>query len=299
MSEACAEPTERLPSIFPGSWINGDFYIWMGHADDHRAWSQLVDARRALEGAPTSTPPKALALAREELFVAEGSDWFWWYGDDHSSEHDRQFDELFRRHVRNIYDGIGRPIPAELFTTNITTEPTAPPDNSPECLIQPLVDGEITSYFEWMGAGCTDLVAPAGAMHASGTATTFERLAFGCDRERLFVRIDATGPVLAILQAGVEIQIRFITPAGVRATVRAEAALLDVSLERQTHSGRWEADRCAGVSAAAASVLEVAVPFTCLGVRTRDIVAFIVSSQGGTVPQSLPTHEPAVLQVPA
>jgi hypothetical protein len=271
----------------------------MGHADDHRAWSQLVDARRALEGAPASTPPEAVALAREELLVAEGSDWFWWYGDDHSSEHDRQFDELFRRHVRNIYDGIGRPIPAELFRTNITTEPTAPPDNSPECLIQPLVDGEITSYFEWMGAGSMDLVAPAGAMHASGTATTFERLAFGCDRERLFVRIDATGPVLALLQTGIEIQIRFITPAGVRATVRAEAARLEVSLERQTHSGRWEADRCAGSSAAAASVLEVAVPFTCLGVRARDTVAFIVSSQGGTVPQPLPTHEAAVLQVPA
>ena len=299
MSEACAEPTERLPSIFPGSWINGDFYIWMGHADDHRAWSQLVDARRALEGAPASTPPEALARAREELLVAEGSDWFWWYGDDHSSDHDRQFDDLFRRHVRNIYDAIGRPIPAELFRTNITTEPIAPPDNSPECLIQPLVDGEITSYFEWMGAGSTELVAPVGAMHASGTTKTFERLAFGCDRERLFVRIDATEPVLGLLQDGIEIQIRFITPAGLRATARADAALLQVSLEHQTDSGRWEALRCAGLFGAAASILELAIPLACLGVRAKDSVAFIVSSQGGTVPQPLPTHEPAVLQVPA
>ena len=35
--------------------------------------------------------------AFEELLIAEGSDWFWWYGDDHSSDHDREFDELFRR----------------------------------------------------------------------------------------------------------------------------------------------------------------------------------------------------------
>ena len=49
MSEACAGATEALPSIFPGSWINGDFYIWIGHQDDHRAWGQLVEARRALE----------------------------------------------------------------------------------------------------------------------------------------------------------------------------------------------------------------------------------------------------------
>ena len=45
----------------------------------------------------------ALVRAREELFIAEGSDWFWWYGDDHSSEHDLEFDDLFRRHLRNVY----------------------------------------------------------------------------------------------------------------------------------------------------------------------------------------------------
>jgi len=298
MSEACAEPTERLPSIFPGSWINGDFYIWMGHPDDHRAWSQLVDARRALESAPASTPPEALARAREELLVAEGSDWFWWYGDDHSSDHDRQFDDLFRRHVRNVYDGIGRPIPAELFRTNITTEPTAPPDNSPEGLIQPWVDGEVTSYFEWMGAGSTDLVAPAGTMHASGKAETFKSLSFGCDCEQLFVRVDATGPVADLLQAGIEIQIRFITPAGIRATACSDAAQLRVSLERQSDNGRWEAVRCHGLSGAVGSILEVAIPFACLGVAPRDTIAFVVSSHGGAVPRPLPAHDPPVIQVP-
>ena len=51
MAEACAGATEALPSIFPGSWINGDFYIWIGHGDDHRAWSQLAEARRTLDAA--------------------------------------------------------------------------------------------------------------------------------------------------------------------------------------------------------------------------------------------------------
>ena len=60
MSEACAGATERLPSVFPGSWINGDFYIWIGHADDHRAWGQLVDARRALESPPDGLPEASL-----------------------------------------------------------------------------------------------------------------------------------------------------------------------------------------------------------------------------------------------
>ena len=124
MAEACAAPKDTLPSIFPGSWINADFYIWIGHADDHRAWSQLADARRALDAA-SGVPEEALARAWEEMLIAEGSDWFWWYGDDHSSDHDRTFDELFRRHVINIYRALGKPVPEELFVSNITTQAPA------------------------------------------------------------------------------------------------------------------------------------------------------------------------------
>src|SRR5262245_55939014 len=107
MAEACANATQELPGIFPGSWIDANFYIWIGHPDDHKAWSQLVDARAALEQASAPggvrVDPSALAEAHEEMLIAEGSDWFWWYGDDHSSAHDLEFDDLFRRHVRNVY----------------------------------------------------------------------------------------------------------------------------------------------------------------------------------------------------
>ena len=72
-------------------------------ADDHRAWSQLADAREALDVAGGGDVSRALARAREEMLIAEGSDWFWWYGDDHSSDHDMEFDDLFRRHLRNVY----------------------------------------------------------------------------------------------------------------------------------------------------------------------------------------------------
>ncbi len=66
-------------------------------------------------------PPEARDRALEELLIAEGSDWFWWYGDDHSSDHDADFDDLFRRHLRNAYVALGAPIPEELFATNIST----------------------------------------------------------------------------------------------------------------------------------------------------------------------------------
>ena len=88
MTEACADATEALPSIFPGSWINADFYIWIGHADDRRAWGQLSRRPARARAPPPGLAEEALARAREELLIAEGSDWFWWYGDDHSSDHD-------------------------------------------------------------------------------------------------------------------------------------------------------------------------------------------------------------------
>ena len=104
MAEGCASPRRGLAGIFPGSWIDANFYIWIGHADDRRGWSQLAEARQALETGTreAAVDPAALAEAREEVLIAEGSDWFWWYGDDHSSDQDLEFDDLFRRHLRNV-----------------------------------------------------------------------------------------------------------------------------------------------------------------------------------------------------
>ena len=68
MAEAAAGPaTRRCRSIFPGSWINGDFYIWIGHRDDHRAWDQLSAARAAFDAARGrwSTPRRATGRSRK------------------------------------------------------------------------------------------------------------------------------------------------------------------------------------------------------------------------------------------
>src|SRR5205085_10359214 len=106
MAQACATPGPALKGIFPGSWIDSNFYIWIGHRDDQRGWGQLAAARDALAEAEAGdagrVDPESLARAREEVLIAEGSDWFWWYGDDHSSDHDPEFDDLFRRHLRNV-----------------------------------------------------------------------------------------------------------------------------------------------------------------------------------------------------
>ncbi len=50
--DAGGVPRGRAPSStasFPGSWIDANFYIWIGHRDDQLAWSQLAEARAAVE----------------------------------------------------------------------------------------------------------------------------------------------------------------------------------------------------------------------------------------------------------
>ena len=303
MSEACREAREPLPAIFPGSWINGDFYIWIGHADDHRAWSQLVDARRALDTPPPALSEASLARAREEMLIAEGSDWFWWYGDDHSSSHDVEFDELFRRHVRNVYRALEKPIPEELFVTNITTQPALVEVHRPTGFVTPVIDGEVTSYFEWVGSGCADVVTTAGAMHqVADRPAGVSLVEFGFDLDHLYIRVDGTRPMHELLAPGTELTIKFLKPAGVRIVVRAGASgrgAATASLQLRRDTDAWEPRDEAALVAAIGRIAELRVPFSALDVKAHDPVAFFVAlTRGATEVEHHPRQRPIELDVP-
>jgi alpha-amylase/alpha-mannosidase (GH57 family) len=300
MSEACATASESLVSIFPGSWINSDFYIWIGHADDHRAWSQLADARHLLDAPPAGISDANLARAREELLIAEGSDWFWWYGDDHSSDHDLAFDDLFRRHVRNVYRALDAPIPEELFVTNITTHPPSVEIRRPTGLIQPEIDGEITSYFEWVGAGSFEVSKVAGAMHqVSESSSRIVAVEFGFNLEQLFIRVDGGRPMREMLVGALGLTIRFLKPAGLRIVMRRDGKSPDIFLVRRSAKGDSDIAECPGLASATGRVVEIQVPFACLGAGPRDSVAFFVTlSEGAAELEQQPRHEPIQFEVP-
>lgn len=300
MREACAEARESLPSIFPGSWINGDFYIWIGHPDDHRAWSQLVDARRALETPPPGLPEGALARAREEMLIAEGSDWFWWYGDDHSSDHDLEFDELFRRHVRNIYRALDKPIPEELFVTNITTQPPDSVVHRPTGFIHPVIDGEVTNYFEWVGAGCVEAAQSAGAMHqVSDQRPGISLVEFGFDLEHLYLRVDGQRPMAELLGGGLTLAARFLKPVGVRVAVEVQKSATTARLFVRSAQGEWRATERPGLAAAVHRVLELKIPFAALGAAVGDPIAFfVVLTRDRAELEHHPRHLPIEFAVP-
>ena len=301
MSEAVRRPATPLTGIFPGSWINADFYIWIGHPDDHRAWGQLADARQALESPGPTATPDAVARAREELYVAEGSDWFWWYGDDHSSAHDLEFDELFRRHLRNVYRSLDKPIPEELFVTNITTTPPAVVVHPPSGVLAPVLDGEVTSYFEWIAAGELELLRAGGSMHqVASRRPGLEGLRFGFDAARLYLRMDFGRRALDVLADKGEIHLTFLTPADVRVRVALEDRAITARAERRTGPDGWRPMTGGDVRAAAGQVLEAAIDLALLDAAPGDRLAFFVAVlQDGHEIERQPVYQALGIQVPA
>lgn len=109
------ESQSQVHDLFTGSWIDElgsapgvDLGTWIGEVEENRAWELLAAARDEIDGRGAS--PAAL----EALYAAEGSDWFWWFGDDQDSGNDPAFDDLFRCHLRSAYRAVGTPPPAWL-----------------------------------------------------------------------------------------------------------------------------------------------------------------------------------------
>jgi hypothetical protein len=304
MADACANPTRELPSIFPGSWIDANFYIWIGHRDDQLAWGQLADARDALES-PGQADAAAVEQAREEILIAEGSDWCWWYGDDHSSDHDLQFDDLFRRHLRNAYRLLGKPVPDELFASNISTGAATPLITPPLSLLSPTIDGEDTSYFEWLGAGAYDVHRSAGAMHQTDAPpAVLTRMRFGFGDSDLFVRFDGAEPFVDYLIEGFEVAMAFLQPPGLRVTVRHMDGAASAAWSVQDPATQSWTDRGSkGTRVAAAHVIELALSRDVLGVMPGMEVQFFVGvarrgAAGLVNVGRYPEHRPVTLTVP-
>ncbi|HWF44024.1 MAG TPA: glycoside hydrolase family 57 protein, partial [Candidatus Kapabacteria bacterium] len=114
-----------LPKLIAGSWINANFRIWIGHPEDNAAWDAVAVAKVALERARQRAARlngnarreafEAIEKAEEELMIAEGSDWCWWFGDDHYSPQKATFDALFRLHLRAMYAQLDLRVPDELL----------------------------------------------------------------------------------------------------------------------------------------------------------------------------------------
>ncbi|HTS49727.1 MAG TPA: glycoside hydrolase family 57 protein [Bryobacteraceae bacterium] len=240
-----------LDHIFPGSWIDANFDVWIGAQEDNTAWEYLLRARQKFDEAASRVPEQSRRLAFEELMIAEGSDWCWWYGPEHQSENRPEFDELYRQHLTNVYRALNLAVPEELSRPILTRRPGdfhEPPANA----IHAVIDGEVTSYFEWMGAGRYRSDVRSGAMH--GARNVVRELYYGADESSLYVRLDFDNtPELT----GVELRTK----------------------DKTTPLSNNPA-----VESALRKIFEARVPFEVLGLSQAQAFSFQVALLGNNVP---------------
>jgi alpha-amylase/alpha-mannosidase (GH57 family) len=287
---------EPLSHIFPGSWINANFDVWIGAEEDNQAWTQLLRARQAFEAA-ANVPDDRKRLAYEELLIAEGSDWCWWYGPEHDSANRAEFDQLYRSHLANIYRFLNLSPPEELSRPilRIAEKGINVPPSGP---IKPFIDGEVTSYFEWLGAGLYRADDRSGSMH--GKKFLVREVYYGADGANLYLRVDFhQGSEQAISEMEARLSVAPGNGAGSSLTVKLDHG----------HPHVTEVKLAAAIEATAAAtefafgqILEARLSLAALGVSDGASVRFQFSLwQGGlpmdAVPQQgwieMPTTEPA------
>jgi alpha-amylase/alpha-mannosidase (GH57 family) len=286
-------PRDTLPHLSAGSWIGHNFAIWVGHEEDNTAWDALHRTReyllrRSQESGvggqagtssltpdpwpltPDSCPVTPVQRAWEELYIAEGSDWFWWYGDDHSSAQDALFDYLFRKHLQNVYLLLGDAPPADLARP-ISRSGQRATYTLPRAFLDVTVNGRRT-FFEWLSAGRYNPQNERGGAMALSRKGAIKEMYFGFNVPSLFVRVDFHAPARKALADFDALRLTFVEPAGWEVRV-LRPARQDQAVEL------WHGDApvpAEGVGVGVEQIFELAVPFERLGVRVNQPLQFFV-----------------------
>ena len=189
IAESCKTPARKLARLAPGSWIHGEFNTWVGHREKTRAWELIYLTKRDYEHHKNSLDKETNEKIIEHFLIAECSDWFWWYGDDHFSEFGAEFDELFRSHLINIYNLINITPPSDLFIPIIKNKSTKSFWLKPQSDISPEINGKHDSFFEWIGCGVVDESKLFSTMDKQ--RGPIKKILYGQDDEKLYFAFQA------------------------------------------------------------------------------------------------------------
>ncbi len=208
--ESLAHPDlsyEILPAIRAGSWIYGNFTTWIGHKEKNQAWELLAQTWQAVAEQKSNISEQEWKLIVKELRIVQGSDWFWWYGDDHFSVQADVFDRIFRSHLMNMYKLAGMSIPAQLYLPIKKTYKSGllKPMSG---YISPRIDGRQSGFFEWMGAAHFDLTYDMGSMHTD--KRYLKNFFWGRDTEFLYFRLQ--GEIAELLGSNMILRVEINNP---------------------------------------------------------------------------------------
>ena len=177
---------KKLKKVAAGSWVNQEFQLWIAEPTKNLSWKYLVQARNDLKEAEKSgrLSKEQIKSAKSEIYIAEGSDWFWWFGEPNNSGQDHIFDFMFREHLKNVYMILEKPIPTYLDAPLMSF--MGKPLKNPKREITPNINGLAKNNDEWLQAGCIDI--PDGPILQENKL--FNRIYFGNDKDNLYLRFD-------------------------------------------------------------------------------------------------------------
>lgn len=200
---------ETLEELWPGCWFTPDFSTWIGEEEENRAWNLLGMVRAHLAKYDMyhyrEAAPEVLEKALDYMYLAEGSDWFWWYGADQDSGVDEYFDHAFRTLLKRVYETLGDPVPAILDVPVIAERPVME-SASLEAAINPMIDGKVDPA-EWKGAG--RFVKPGGVQAAAHAELNEVR--YGVSKEGVVLGFVSRNPWDTIF-ADAQLEIYFQLP---------------------------------------------------------------------------------------
>jgi len=207
-------PEQRtLDGLFPSAWFSANYATWIGETEEAIAWEYLAQVREdlmAFENGEKTIEPDRLTEAFDFMYLAEGSDWFWWYGDDQDSGQDGYFDEGFRALLAGVYESLGEEVPKFVQAPIIQAEPVAATQTFGG-ISTPVVDGEDDEAWE------------SAAYYAITGDSPVMGLYYTLDEENLFLRVD---PGEALTEDGVNFYFSVPDGAGDNAFARDDGTIL-------------------------------------------------------------------------
>jgi alpha-amylase/alpha-mannosidase (GH57 family) len=286
-------PGPALERLHSGSWIEANYRIWIGEEQTNHAWDLLGRAREHLERRveEDSLSDDRIHQAWEALYIAQGSDWFWWYGDDFTSHNDTDFDRLFRDLLRHVYAALGDEPPADLNVSIVGSGSAQFEFSAPQSLIQPTIDGNSDYFYEWSGAGVYRHQGGHGSMFES--TSIIEELRVGFDLG-FFYLMAKPGPDFRARRDDLSLKLKISGPSGVMRIIDVELgdqvrAVVDTPDRRQQRVTRVAYVNC----------LELAVPFADLDLATGDDFSIYLSVLESSMEIERHPHERTIaLSVP-
>jgi len=279
-----------LERVYPGSWISSDFHIWIGDKVKNRAWDYLAEAVEAVNSSGNKGSD-----ATRPLLVAEGSDWFWWYGAPNYTQFMLEFDYLFRANLSAAYKEAHLDIPEHLcvpvMKEGVLLEPARPPLE----LMSPTLDGLATSFFEWSPAGFYQL-SDFSVRLARDEKPIIRKLYFGFDNDYLYIRLDLRQKLNRMLDVVDSLRLVFEEPVHCEITLTITPLCQEPVITVKGDISKSDKD----VLAKAVELVELAVPRELLGGSPGDkILYYIEMLEKGEVVERFPTGGRLVAVLPS